>query len=151
MVNTEELKPLVHDLDQALHSLMVMRRQEFSLPGDKNLSKTEKFLIMQLATMNKGKPVMPSEIAEMRGITLAAITHLANALEERGYVTRSSSPDDRRIAYVSLTAKGKSVHEGMKKGYFRKLHGLVEYLGEKDTNALIALIEKIKSYIARTN
>ncbi len=151
MGNTETLQPLARELDQALHSLMVMRRQKFSFSGDEQLSKTEKFLIMQLATMNGGQPVMPSEIAEMRGITLAAITHLTNALEKRGYVVRSASPDDRRIAYVGLTAKGKSVLEGMKKGYFKKIYGLVEYLGEKDTNALISLIGKIRSYIAKAN
>jgi DNA-binding MarR family transcriptional regulator len=103
-----------------------------------------------LATLNNGKPVTPSEAAKNLGVTLAAITHRINSLEEQGYVVRSPSPDDRRVVFISLSSKGAEMLDTVRKGYFEKIRGLVEYLGEEDSSVLIALLAKISDYVKKT-
>ena len=138
---------LARELDSALHSLQVARRTKFSLEKGGQLKHAEKWLVMHLARAGADSPMTPSQIADKLGITLAAVTHKINSLEEQGFITRSSSSDDRRLVYVNLSEKGRLMFDQMKKYYNKKINGMVEYLGAKDTKELIRLITKISGYM----
>ena len=85
----------------------------------------------------------PSDVAAHSGISQAAVTHHLNALEKAGYISRKSSPDDRRITHIQLTKSGQKIASHREEDFL----GLIEYLGERDVKKLISLLGKISSYI----
>ncbi|MHB0913128.1 MAG: MarR family winged helix-turn-helix transcriptional regulator [Armatimonadota bacterium] len=65
-----------------------------------------------------------SIIAEHHGASLSSASKLIDGLVERGYVTRGSSPDDRRRIVLDLTESGRAAAESV--------HQMsIAYLGEK--------------------
>jgi DNA-binding MarR family transcriptional regulator len=52
------------------------------------------------------------EVAKAFGVTLPAVTHIIDRLEEKNFVVRGDHPADRRVYVLELTAPGKAlVHE----------------------------------------
>jgi MarR family transcriptional regulator, transcriptional regulator for hemolysin len=52
------------------------------------------------------------EVAKAFGVTLPAVTHIIDRLEEKNFVVRGDHPADRRVYLLELTAPGKAlVHE----------------------------------------
>src|ERR687891_2913446 len=49
------------------------------------------------------------DVAKAFGVTLPAITHIVDRLEEKGFMTRGASPGDRRVYALALTATGKAL------------------------------------------
>jgi DNA-binding MarR family transcriptional regulator len=142
-MNKELITQLAYELGSAINTL---RRTNFTTRDVSGLKHSEQYFLWLIATLNNGKPVMPSEAAKKLGVTLAAITHHINSLEEQGYVVRSPSPSDRRAVFISLSDKGAEMVDTLRKSYLEKIRGLVEYLGDKDSSELVVLLNKISEY-----
>jgi len=143
-MNTQQITERAHELESAIRGL---KHTKFLAGDDSCLKDSEKYILLMLATLNDGRPVRPSEAAKKLNVTLAAITHLINSLEEQELVTRAASPDDRRMVFISLSAKGAAMADALRKSYWKKICGLVEHLGDKDSGELVALMNKISVYI----
>lgn len=141
-------KELVIERAKLLASAMrSLKHTKFTSCDDSGLRDSEKYILLMFATLNDGRPVTPSEVATKLDVTLAAITHHINVLEEQGLVSRAPSPDDRRVVLVSLSEKGTDLARVLKKSYWKKICGLVEFLGDKDSAQLVALMSKISAYV----
>lgn len=134
-------------LESAMRSL---KQTKFLARDDSGVKDSEKYILWMLATLNDGRAVTPSEAAKKLNVTLAAITHHINSLEEQKLVVRSASPDDRRVTLISLSDTGAAMVETLRKSYWKKICGLVEYLGDEDSSELIHLITKIHEYLKRS-
>lgn len=86
---------MLHDLD-----LDAMR-------GAAPLSAPELDVMVILRHMDE--PVIARRIASLRGCSRAAMSNILNKLEERGYITRSENPIDRRATLIRLSEKGAKV------------------------------------------
>ena len=64
-------------------------------------------LMSALVTVSLREPVTLGELAAAERVTPPSVTRIAACLEEGGLVRRESDPGDRRVARVSLTAKGR--------------------------------------------
>lgn len=53
-----------------------------------------------------------SELAEVQAVSLPTMSNTITTLEERQWVTRQRSPEDRRVVLVQLTPEGRAVIEG---------------------------------------
>ncbi len=146
-MDKEQIAQRANELTNAMRKF---RRTNFITRDSSGLKNSEKHFLWLLATLNNGQPVMPSEVARKLEVTLAAITHRINSLEKQGYIVRSPSPDDRRVVFISLSDKGTEMVDALKKSYWEKICGLVEYLGDKDSSDLIALIVKVSEYVKKT-
>jgi DNA-binding MarR family transcriptional regulator len=52
------------------------------------------------------------DVAKAFGVTLPAVTHIIDRLEQKEFVVRGDDPADRRVYVLELTAQGKAlVHE----------------------------------------
>lgn len=51
--------------------------------------------------------ITPSQVADHLGLTRGAISKLADRLQEKGFLTRASNPDDRRYQTLTLTPVGR--------------------------------------------
>jgi DNA-binding MarR family transcriptional regulator len=51
-------------------------------------------------------PLMPAQLAEEVGLTRPAMTSNLDSLQRKGYLSRSTHPNDRRKLIIALTQKG---------------------------------------------
>ena len=70
-----------------------------------------------------------------------------HALEEKGYIQRSSNKTDRRVVYVKLTEEGKLYLEEQNIKFKNFTCKVVEKMGEEDTDNLIRLFDKLYNII----
>lgn len=132
-----------HTLQDLLHAF---RRMHFTPKHCNGLKNSEKHVLMLIATLCEEKLPTPSDIAKRIDVTLAAITHHLNSLEQKNLITRTSDHEDRRLVYIALTPKGEKEFERVKKEFFSKMYDLVTYLGEKDTKTLIAILQRLHTF-----
>lgn len=143
-MNKKQITERSLKLSSAIRNL---KRTKFITQGGSRLKGSEKYILLVLATLNDGKPVMPSEAAKELNVTLSAITHHINSLEKQQLLLRSHSSDDRRVIFISLSEKGLKAAAAIKKGYLKKIYDLVEFLGDRDSAQLIDLITKISNFV----
>lgn len=146
-MNEQQISERASRLESSMRSL---RHAKFLAADDSGIKRSEKYILWLLATLNDGRPVRPSEAAKKLDVTLAAITHHINSLAKQDLIVRSASPDDRRVVLISLSEKGAEMVEALRKSYWKKICGLVEFLGDKDSSELINLIARIHEYAKET-
>src|SRR6201995_31117 len=62
-----------------------------------------------MALLDQHKELLPNELAAMEKITTQSMSQILAHLLELGYITRRTSPDDKRKAIISLSANGSAV------------------------------------------
>ena len=110
--------------------------------------------------LKKGLPVRPSEmgvlniisetegphtpvmLAEMLKVSKPMITAHITSLENKGYITKSPSPQDKRAYHILPTEKANTLVKKAKADLIHKLDWLINGLGQDNFNALVALAEK---------
>ncbi|GIP36430.1 MarR family winged helix-turn-helix transcriptional regulator [Paenibacillus sp. J2TS4] len=96
---------------------------------------------------NEGMEEMKvSEISRRLHVTSPTVTQLINALEAEGLVERNIDSVDRRVVQVRLTEKGDKVTRKAKEVFAASFRGLVDYLGEEDSEKLAELLSKVFVY-----
>lgn len=66
-------------------------------------------LTAALATIERGGPMTPSELADAERVRRPTITRVLARLEEEGLITRTPDPADRRSTLVAVTAAGSAL------------------------------------------
>jgi DNA-binding MarR family transcriptional regulator len=85
-----------------------------------------------------GGPVTLGRLASAEQVTAPTMTRLAAALEADGLVSRKEDARDRRVVWLSATAKGKKIlHEGKR----RRVHALAAALKALNSEELTVLSE----------
>ena len=93
---------------------------------DTGLTQSSWTVLMQLHQL--GDNVSVSELAEVQGIELPPLTRTLSLLEKQGYLVRSTSPYDKRIRLLTLTAEGRAILE--------KLSRVIETYQERVTQTI---------------
>ncbi len=116
-------------------------RKEFG----QNLKKFD-LSLMEYRTLARLEEVGPSpmvRIADELLMTRAGTTLLTDRLESRALVSRVRKPGDRRVIFITITAKGKRLLSRAKKSHdeigTRKLNNLTE----DEIRALLEIVEKL--------
>ncbi len=87
-----------------------------------------------------------SEISKQLHVTSPTVTQLLNGLETNGLIERHSDITDRRAVGVKLTERGMVVVQQAEEAFFASMRGLIEYLGEEQSNQLTDLLSKAFRY-----
>lgn len=93
--------------------------------------------------------VTPSKICEELGLSKSALTAILNSLEERKFIDRTLSKDDRRMIFVSLTTEANKLMDTCHSDLQNTFLNLAEYLGEEDTLKFIELISKSQEFLMK--
>ena len=105
-----------------------------------------------ICTKGGGGPLPPlvtvSEISKRLSVTPPSITQILNTLETRGLIERHMDRTDRRVIVVTLTKQGEKVTEQAEETFSAVMKGLIEYLGEDQSNQLADLLFKVFRYFA---
>jgi DNA-binding MarR family transcriptional regulator len=89
-----------------------------------------------------------SEISKQLGVTSPTITQLLKSLEAHGLIERNTDAIDRRVVGVKLTVQGATVAQQAKNAFLASMKGLVEYLGEEESERLAELLFQVFRYFS---
>ena len=95
-----------------------------------------------------GKKTM-ANLADLNFVTQAWITGMTDKMEEKGYVKRVRSSDDRRVIYVELTEKGKEFIEKMKKVHDEFLKSFLSFIPPDDTSKMADIVENFSEELEK--
>ncbi|MFI6451778.1 MarR family winged helix-turn-helix transcriptional regulator [Streptosporangium amethystogenes] len=84
-------------------------------------------------------PVIARHIAEHHGLSRAAVSKTLAKLECRGYISRTPSPNDRRVALITITPEGEKVIDAFFPRQLRVEAVLLAQLDEDRPRVLDAL------------
>lgn len=87
-----------------------------------------------------------SEISKRLQVKSPTVTQLINGLERAGLVKRNTDPEDRRAVAVQLTDHGEAITETAKEAFHESFDGLIEFLGNEQSEQLADLLMKANGY-----
>jgi DNA-binding MarR family transcriptional regulator len=87
-----------------------------------------------------------SDISSLMNVASPTVTQQLNSLEKQGYIERKMDKEDRRVVRVSLTSEGLSILQKVSDDFLATIMGLVEHLGEQDSNSLAELLARVSDY-----
>lgn len=128
--------PVVDDLLKALHR--VIHQTKRTVHSDT----VERAAIIILSSLKENSPVRLSDLANDLLLDISTVSRQARALEDRGLVTRTEDPDDRRAVRLELTPAGVAVLDD---AWSRRKRWLAESLHDwtpPDRVALVAMLTR---------
>lgn len=120
---------------------------------EENKLKTGEFKDATLKEMHtvdligKSKQTTPTDIARELLLTLGTVTTSLNKLEQKGYIERVRSTDDRRVVYVTLTPKGQALYEQHQAFHKEMVLTIVEGMNKSETQAMGRGLVKLHTFL----
>lgn len=96
------------------------------------------------------RPHNLSELAEKQAVSLPTMSNSISTLVERGWVTRTRAPHDRRMVMVELTPAGRTVLEDMMRLVEARVAQLTAALSPEECDQLSAGLDVLRGCFART-
>lgn len=87
-----------------------------------------------------------SDISRFLHVTAPTVTQLIKGLEANGLIQREVDPSDRRAVCIRLTDKGEVVVQKAQDDFSVSFRGLIEHLGEEQSNLIAELLTKVYIY-----
>lgn len=119
--------------------------------GGYNPSEFKVLAAIQQHANDKGTDMKVSEISQILQVTSPTVTQIINVLEKDGLVERRIDPDDRRVVKITLTNKGIDVTSKARKAFTESFLGLIDFLGEEESEQLAELLLKVHAYFNDLN
>ena len=105
----EKLKNETAQIQNLIRTFQLKITRVISIATDKENITMPQFRVV-LALGSAGPSPM-NVLAKLLGVTMPAITHLADKLESENVITRCPNPKDRRSFIIELTQKGKEIQK----------------------------------------
>lgn len=86
--------------------------------------------------MLEQRPYTMKELAEVHMVSSSTMSSTVTTLEERGWLTRERSVDDRRVVWVRITPEGQAALDDMRGQTAEKIAALLDSLSD-DQQALL--------------
>ena len=81
------------------------------------------------------------DVAKAFGVTLPAVTHTVDRLEEKGFIVRADDPADRRVYVLEPTTKGMGVAQELQAIRMRGLDRVVATMSADDRQQVLKGLE----------
>ncbi|MCL5934978.1 MAG: MarR family transcriptional regulator [Firmicutes bacterium] len=111
--------------------------------SDEKLTHPQFFMLKKL----RNGPATVSEVADYLGVSLSAITAMADRLVKTKYITRCRSEDDRRLVWLELTDTGREMLNKAAERNRELIHGLLNKLPEEDLEAMYGIYTRLLGLI----
>lgn len=96
----------------------------------------------------EGRPILTGEVAVGMHITSGTVTSLLDNLERKGYVVRSSDPDDRRRVLVDITPAARAILDEALPAIQQVSRQLIDRIGVRRQEALLDILDEIRQAVA---
>lgn len=115
---------------------------------DSDITSTENYILMYLFSKDN---ITQDEIADYYAVDKGSISKMIRSLQDKGYISKTVNPENRRENRISLTESGRSRfaqtkslfdrwHKEMMKGItIEEFHSLVEIISKMAVNAKKAI------------
>jgi DNA-binding MarR family transcriptional regulator len=101
-----------------------------------------------LVNLAEVKAATASELCEMVPMHKTKVSRALQALEARGWVTRETDPDDRRIAHASLTRRGRRACDALLPELAAASERLLERLSEPERRTVTEALDILERSLA---
>ncbi len=95
-----------------------------------------------------GRGVTAADLARDLGHDKGAMTRLVDTLEERGWITRQRTPEDRRCVKLALTREGEAVALRCKRHVVACWNTWLADWSEAEVQMMISLLQKLRGTLA---
>ena len=91
--------------------------------------------------------IMLSEIGQLLFVSGGNVTGIVDRLEEAGYATRTTHPDDRRAVLACLTEKGRELYEQFAPLHRGRVTELLAGLSPEERVAAAEMLDRVSEYV----
>lgn len=134
-----EKEKILLELEEVFQEVARTITARFFQCTDQSLTPPQFFMLKRLAS----GPATVSEVAEYLGVSLSAVTSMADRMVKSNYVIRSRSEEDRRVVWLKLTDAGRKILKESSLKRKEVLHSLLGKLPEEDLTALHDIYTKL--------
>lgn len=99
------------------------------------------------ALLLAGGILTPSELADRAWVSNARVANILKALEQKGWIEREHSKEDRRRVIVTITDKGRADIDIKRREFEGRTAAFLEQLGEEDTRDMVRLLRRTNQII----
>ena len=121
----------------------IMEQQTSNVLAEHGLTQWEFDVLGTLRRQGKPYSLTPTALMAATLLSSGAMTNRINRLEERGYVERTPSADDRRSFQVSPTPRGLRAIDAAMAPRFAEATAAVKSLSAKERSLLTDLLRKL--------
>ena len=86
--------------------------------------------------------VKVSDISDALDLPRPGVTRTVKEMEQKGYLRKLASPDDRRVTYISITEEGRELSRKYDENYFSELSAYLDDISEEEADCMIRTIGK---------
>jgi MarR family transcriptional regulator, transcriptional regulator for hemolysin len=83
------------------------------------------------------------DVAKAFGVTLPAVTHIVDRLEEKQFLGRADDPADRRVYVLELTRAGRALVQELHGLQMRGVEGVLRRMSAEDRQRVIKGLEAL--------
>jgi DNA-binding MarR family transcriptional regulator len=91
------------------------------------------------------------DVAKAFGVTLPAVTHIIDRLEEKQFVLRGDHPADRRVYVLELTRQGRALVQELHTIQMRSLEKVLARMTAEDRQRVIKGLEALVDAASRVD
>ncbi|MDQ0217289.1 MarR family transcriptional regulator [Peribacillus cavernae] len=139
-------------IQQSLKLFIVLSRAHRSINdvvnkyiADQGLNPTE-FAVMELLYHKGDQPLQ--QIGGKILLASGSITYVVDKLEQKDYLRRVASKNDRRVTYAQITDKGKAFIETVFPEHEKRIDEIMSALSQEEKETAIELMKKIGFHAA---
>ncbi len=126
--------------------------KQISRDAEKNLSRlgicTTEFKILRI--LQEDGPTPMARLSDATLLSQPAITSFVDKLEERGMVRRERDKMDRRVIWITITSKGRSLFRRGLKIHSQFVSGLLAGLDDAELSRFSSIMKKLSSFDVQT-
>ena len=89
----------------------------------------------------QGVQVKVSDLSDALSLPRPGVTRTVKEMETGGYLQKKTSPDDRRITYISITEAGRALSQTYDAEYFSALAPSLDTISEEDARQMVQTME----------
>ena len=86
--------------------------------------------------------VKVSDISDMLKLPRPGVTRTVKEMEKKGYLSKTTSKEDGRITYITITPKGEQLSEKYDKNYYSRLVEYMDDISDEEADCMIHTIDK---------
>jgi DNA-binding MarR family transcriptional regulator len=102
-----------------------------------------------LRTLADEGPMITKELGGRFGVPVSTMTGLVDRMEKKGLIRRLPDKKDRRSIHLEATAAGARALREHARGIEAIAQGMLRALNDRDQQALIALLRRVRNQIER--
>lgn len=136
----------IYQILQKFHKINIQKKSIGELP------RSELMMLKKIKMNSSGtEGITISALSDMMMISKSAVSQAINTLEDKDYVKRTTTRNDRRLVYVQLTEKGQQCLDKELQAFFLGLNRIFTEMGDADAEELLRLLSKLYSIVSEFN